>query len=187
MSRFGTSYSESTSADADSQHFIHIQFTPAPGSDENAAQAEARSSVIRALEKRVRDLVKPNEMRAVERDGTRLYQSLYQYGKAMSVEAISEEMKKNDLSLRVSFKRPGKDSSNTVMELSPSMLDSIVKEEVDDLGTKMLELRVRAEATASMPRNGAMFVSFEPRKNLHYFANIDYKIEEHYDNMFQRT
>ena len=185
MSRFGESYSAKTSVSSDT-HFVHIQFTPAPGSVEDAAQAEARSSVIRALEKRVRDLVKPNEMRAVERDGTRLYQSLYQYGKAMSVEAISEEMKKNDLSLRVTFKRPGDNSSNTVMELSPMMLDNIVKEETDELGSKMMELRVRAEATASLPRNGAMFVSFEPRKNLHYFANIDYKIEQHYDDMFRR-
>lgn len=188
MSRFGKNYTNATAVDSNDTDKSSVIFTfvPNPGSDSSHSQAMEKVSVIESLQKRVRDLSDPNSMTKTVQDSTCLYQTVETYGKAMSVEAIAEAMQENDLTLRVTFKRPGYHSSSSIFELNPKMLTQLVKEDVDSHGTKMLELRVKAEARAENPRNGSMFVSIEPKRGLHYFTNVDYRIDGTYDKMAHR-
>lgn len=187
MSNFGPSYAKATAV-PEEQHYCIFQFVPSPGSDASADQANARAEVITALEKRAGDLAQPNYMHKASDNETHLYQTKETYGRPMSVETIIENMKASELTLRLRFQRPGILSSHSVFELAPGMLEKLIDEEVDETGVKMIELRVRAEAQASMPRNGAMFVSVEKKKghDLHYFSNVDYKIAQGYDALFHR-
>ncbi len=187
MSNFGPSYAKATEA-PEQQHYCIFQFVPSPGSDRDSEQASARAEVIAALEKRANDLTQPNYMHMASDNDNKLYQTKETYGRSISVESIIENMKASELTLRLRFQRPGTLSSHSVFELAPEMLEKFISEEVDETGAKMIELRVRAEATAAMPRNGAMFVSVEKRKNhdLHYFSNVDYKIAHGYDRLFHR-
>ena len=188
MSRFGKNYAAATAAPSENtdNSSVLFSFVPTPGSDANHSQAVERVDIIDSLHKRVRDLSEPNSMTKTVQDCTCLYQTRETYGKAMSVEGITEAMNENDLTLRVTFKRPGYRSSSSVFELSPKMLEQLLKEDVDAHGTKMMELRVKAEALAENPRNGSMFISIEPKRGLHYFTNVDYRIDSTYDNMAHR-
>lgn len=188
MSRFGKNYAAATAVENKNNEISSIvfAFVPNPGSDIDHAQAEEKADVIESLHKRVRDLSEPNNMTKTVQDCTCLYQTLETYGKAMSCEAITETMAENDLTLRVTFKRPGYHSSSSVFELNHKMLSQLIKEDVDAHGTKMLELRVKAEALAENPRNGSLFVSIEPKRNLHYFTNVDYRIDSTYDRIAHR-
>ena len=188
MSRFGSRYNSTTAmAETEEKSSVLFTFVPRPGSDLSAAQAQEQANLISSLHKRVRDLNDPNHMTKTTEQGVSLYQTTETYGKAMSVEAISEVMNTNDLTLRVTFRRPGYHSSATAFELSPSMLEQLVQEEVDAHGTKMLELRIKAEARAENPRNGSMFVSVEPKRGLHYFTNVDFKIDDTFDKLSHRN
>lgn len=189
MSRFGSRYSASTAAKEENEEnsSVLFSFVPRPGSDVDASQAQERVEVINALQKRVRDLSDPNNMKKTVEDGICLYQTIETYGKAMSVESMNEVMESNDLTLRVTFRRPGYNSSSTAFELSPQMLSQLIQEEVDTHGTKMMELRVKAEAHVENPRNGSMFVSIEPKRGLHYFTNVDFKIDDTYDRLAHRN
>lgn len=186
MSKFGSSYASATAAKKEEQSSVLFTFVPRPGSDADVTQAQDRADVICSLHKRVRDLNDPNHMTKTVEEGICLYQTTETYGKGMSVEAITEAMKASDLTLRVTFRRPGYHSSATAFELSQEMLGQLVQEEVDAHGTKMLELRIRAEARAENPRNGSMFVSIEPKRGLHYFTNVDFKIDDAYDKLAYR-
>ena len=189
MSNFGNRYKASTAVGASNEEersSVIFNFVPRPGSSLDADQTRERAEVIESLQKRVRDLNDPNHMSKVVQDGVCLYQTNETYGKAMSVEAISQVMQENDLTLRVTFKRPGSYSSSTAFELNPQMLDLLVKEEIDSHGVKMMELRVKAEAKADNPINGAMFISIEPKRSLHYFTNVDFKIDQEFDKLSYR-
>ena len=191
MSRFGKNYASATqvSSSTSSSDSASVLFKVVlnPASSVASVSAQEKIDIIESLRKRVKDLGEPNLMVKNVQDGICLYQTRETYGKSMSVEGISEICEENDLTLRVTFKRPGQYSSSTAFELSPSMLKQIVQEEVDDHGTKMLELRVKAEAHAENPVNGSLFVSIEPKKGgLHYFTNVDYRIMESYDNLAHR-
>ncbi len=187
MSNFGPSYKKATAV-PEEQHYCIFQFVPSPGSDTSSEQASARAEVITALEKRAGDLSQPNYMHIASDTENNLYQTKETYGKPLSVETIIENMKASELTLRLRFQRPGVLSSHSVFELAPQMLEKLLQEEVDETGVKMIELRVRAEAKAGMPRNGAMFVSIEKKQghDLHYFSNVDYKIAKGYDALFHR-
>lgn len=189
MSRFGSRYSSNTALTGESEEKSSVLFTfvPRPGSDLSPAKAQEQAELINSLHKRVRDLNDPNHMTKTSEEGICLYQTTETYGKAMSVESISEVMNSNDLTLRVTFRRPGYHSSSTAFELSPSMLEQLVQEDVDAHGTKMLELRIKAEARAENPRNGSMYVSIEPKRGLHYFTNVDFKIDDTFDKLLYRN
>ena len=121
MSRFGRNYAASTSVDSTPLEHSSVIFTfvPNPGSDASHAKAVETADAIESLQKRVRDLSDPNKMTKTVQDCTCLYQTVETYGKAMSCEGIAEAMKENDLSLRVTFKRPGFHSSPSIFELNP--------------------------------------------------------------------
>lgn len=186
MSRFGKNSGYFNTAAKEEYSSVLFNFLPNPGSDATSAQATDKAEIITSLQKRVRDLNEPNKMTKTVQDGVCLYQTTEMYGKVMSVEGIVEAMRENDLTLRVTFRRPGFHSSSTLFELNPGMLDQLVSEEEDDHGTKMMELRVKAEASAENPRNGSMFISIEPKKGLHYFTNVDYRIDNTYDQIAHR-
>ena len=191
MSRFGKNYANSTAVSSSSSSADNASVLFAivinPACKVPSTEVSSKIDIIESLRKRVKDLGEPNLMVKNTEDGINLYQTRETYGRGMSVEAISEVCEENDLTLRVTFKRPGEYSSATAFELSPKMLKQIVTEEVDDHGTKMLELRVKAEAHAENPVNGSLFVSIEPKKGgLHYFTNVDYKIMEKFDQLGYR-
>ena len=187
MSNFGPNYSKSTAV-AEPEHYVRFEIVPSPGSDLSAEQACARAEVIESLEKRIADLAQPNYMSLLSQNGEILYQTKESYGRALSCESLCENLKASELTLRLKFNRPGTFSSSSVFELAPEMLEKLTQEETDESGLKMIELRVRAEAQSSLPRNGAMFVSLikNEKTNLHNISNVDYKIIEAYDKIFHR-
>ena len=54
----------------------------------------------------------------------------------------------------------------------------------DSKNQKTLELRVKAEASVSVPRHGAMYISVQKMGAMHMLSHVDYKIMASYDSMY---
>lgn len=167
-------------------HHIILEATikPIGSSDYNKDRVAQQASALKSLRTQGKDLFEMNETRKVQSAGTLLYQTTETYGTALSIEKMIETMSPNNLTLRVNFNRPGKHSSTTCMELSSATLTNLIQTSADAHGQKIVELRIKAEKSASVPQHGALFVAIASKGTQHYLSHIDYKIRSGYDSLY---
>jgi len=171
------------------KHHIILEATvrPLSSNDFNKDRVSVQASALRELRKTGKDVFELNETRKVQSTGTYLYQTTETYGTALSIERIVEFLDSADLTLRVNFNRPGIHSSTTCMELSSTTLKALMAASADANGSKIAELRVKAEKSANVPQHGSIFVAISKKGTQHYISHIDYKIMVSYDKMYHSS
>jgi len=176
----------SAESSATTSHHIILEATikPIGSNDYNKDRVAQQASALKSLRTKGKDIFEMNETRKVQSAGTILYQTTETYGTALSIEKMIETMTPNNLTLRVNFKRPGKHSSTTCMELSTATLSSLIRTDADAHGHKIAELRIKAEKTSQVPHHGALFVAIASKGTQHYLSHIDYKIRSGYDSLY---
>jgi len=168
------------------QHHVLIEAVPVPvGTNEyEPEKVRAQGLALQNFRSVAKDIFEPNECRCVSNAGQRLYQTQETYGTSMSIEQMIETMSDYDLTMRVNFRRPGVHSATTCMELSAPLLNRLLEESEDAKSQKTLELRVKAEASVSVPRHGSMYITVCKNGEVHTLSHVDYKIMSSYDSMY---
>ena len=168
------------------QHHVLIEAVPVPvGTNEyEPEKVRQQGLALQNFRNVAKDIFEPNECRCVSNAGQRLYQTQETYGTSMSIEQMVETMKNYDLTMRVNFRRPGVHSATTCMELSSPLLSRLLEESEDSKNQKTLELRVKAEASVTVPRHGAMYITVVKNGEVHTLSHVDYKIMASYDSMY---
>ncbi len=176
----------STSGAFPQQHHVLIEAVPVPvGTNEyDPEKVRAQGLALQNFRNVAKDIFEPNECRCVSNAGQRLYQTQETYGTSMSIEQMIETMGNYDLTMRVNFRRPGVHSATTCMELSAPLLARLLEESEDAKSQKTLELRVKAEASVSVPRHGSMYITVCKNGEVHTLSHVDYKIMASYDSMY---
>jgi hypothetical protein len=171
-----------------STFFAEIAPKSVPSHAFDMGKWQTQMAAISTMQKKYSDLNRLYPLASENVRGNLIFTQQKAFRTLPSVEHLIDCMDVHDLTMRLNIKRPqAHASTHSCFELSKDHLRHLVGRAADAEGRKTLQLRAKSDATAALPRNGELFVTFNTSGGQHYLSHSDFEISEQAEDKLAAT